>query len=61
MLFYHGLFEQGGTPKQREVWKKQYKRRIWNYGQSKCPELERKMANSRTASKPVPVTPGTPG
>lgn len=44
MHYYFDLFEKGGTAKQKEVWKKQYKRRIYSYGQSKCPAVERKIA-----------------
>lgn len=58
MLYYHRLFQQGGTLKQEEVWKKRYKQEIWNWGHSKCPAVYKNMikrlAESRKAAKPLP-------
>lgn len=49
MLYYFSMYEKGGTAKQVEVWKKQYKRRIHTYGQSRCRELEKRTAKALAA------------
>ncbi|NQX88718.1 MAG: hypothetical protein HRT77_08635 [Halioglobus sp.] len=47
MLFYHGLFLQGGNAKQMEVWKKQYKKYLRGYGNSNCRKLAKMMMPSK--------------
>jgi hypothetical protein len=43
MLFYHGLFVQGGNAKQMEVWKKKYKKYVGAYASNRnCRELAKK-------------------
>lgn len=40
---YYGLWQNGGTPKQMEVWQKIYTRNIHRYGSTRCPKYSSRM------------------
>jgi hypothetical protein len=62
---YYTSWQQGGTPRQMEVWKKLYVRNIWKYGNANCPKYlpnhKRNVAGSSGDVKPAARTGQHPG